>query len=91
MKEHFPSYDWPASTLPLQFFIDGLRQRRKKSLGTEMLTEAITLLNATDEPDSLDEMYSVIKQGLLQVALETNPSLDVDLTTQRQEMTGHAR
>lgn len=83
MADKFPSYEWPVSPLPLGFFIDGIRQRRKRSLGTEMLTEAITLLNATDDPDSLDAMYDVIKQGLLQVARETNASLDVDLTEQR--------
>lgn len=86
MRDKFPSYDWPVSPLPLSFFIDGIRHRRKRSIGTDMLTEAITLLNATDDPGSLDEMFNVIKQGLVQVATETNAALDVDLTDQRESL-----
>jgi replicative DNA helicase len=86
MRDKFPSFEWPVSPLPLAFFLDGLRQRRKRSLGTEMLTEAITLLNTTDSPDSLDAMFDVIKHGLMQVARETNPALDSDLTTQRTSL-----
>jgi replicative DNA helicase len=83
MRDKFPSHEWPTSPMPLAFFLDGLRQRRKRALGTEMLTQAITLLNATDEPSSLDSMFDVIKHGLQQVASETNPALDSDLTGQR--------
>jgi replicative DNA helicase len=83
MKDKFPSYEWPTSPLPLGFFLDGIRQRRKRSISTDMLTDAITLLNATDDPDSLDAMLDVVKSGLLQMARETNPALDVDLTGHR--------
>lgn len=86
MADKFPSYEWPVSPLPLSFFIDGLRQRRKRSICTDTLTQAITLLNATDEPEALDEMIYCLKAGLIQVATETTSTLDVDVTTLRSHL-----
>lgn len=76
----FPSYEWPKYGHTIDYFIDGIRQRRKHSILTEVLTEAITHLNDTHEPNADDNAITSLREGLLQVLTETAPTYDVDLT-----------
>ena len=75
----FPSYEFPLFAQPIEYFIDELRQRRKRVILTNALAACGPYLQATDDPDALDDMEAMLRDGLTQVRLETSPSLDVSV------------
>jgi replicative DNA helicase len=78
----FPSYTWERDAQGLDFFINGLRQRRKRAIVLEMVGNVMEQVNAKDEPNSMDNAVSIVQEALVQVALETTPTLDIDFTQQ---------
>lgn len=83
MSAAFPGITWPESPHSLEFFIDEMRKRRKRALFTGILNDTVSTFQTTD-PDAMAKVHEMLKEGLLQVALETSPTLDMDLITRRQ-------
>jgi replicative DNA helicase len=79
-RNAFPSFDWPEFPESIDYFIDQLRRRRRKSIITEGLGQAATFLQQTaTDPLALDEVERVIDAMRMQIRLETSPALDLDL------------
>ena len=83
VKQAFPSYSWPVERQSTDYFIDLLRQRRTRSILTSALQTAATELATADNPAAIDAMETVLREALWQVRLETAPTLDMDLSTER--------
>lgn len=81
----FPNYTWPNYGNSIHFFINGLRQRRKRVILTEAMTQAAQFLSAANEPDAMDLMEGVIREALSKIRLETAPTLDIDLYRNAEE------
>ncbi len=78
-QQAFPSYEWPEYKQSIDYFMDALRQRRKRAIMTEGVGEAVRLLQTPDDPDSMDKMEEALRMALFQVRVETAPTLDADL------------
>lgn len=81
----FPSYEWPEYEQTSDYFIDELRQRRKRVLLLDVMSEAITLLNTSDEPDALNSAEEILQDGMIKLRLETSSTADYDFT-QREDL-----
>jgi replicative DNA helicase len=79
MLAAFPAMQWDDHPQPIDYFIDRLRERRKKSILTEGLNQAAIHLNS-DDPDSVDAMELALQDSLIQSRLETATSFDMDFT-----------
>jgi len=100
MGQAFPAMQWDDHPQPTEYFIDRLRERRKKAILTEGLNNAATLLKG-DDPDSTALMERGLRDTLTQCYLETAPVLDLDMTNrmddfmdrlaERQENPGYLR
>jgi DnaB-like helicase C terminal domain len=82
MKLAFPSYQWKDYPQPIDYFIDGLRQRRKKAILVDALQQSSTFLQTPDDPTAMDQMEQMLREAVWQVRLETAPTLDLDYTDQ---------
>jgi replicative DNA helicase len=82
----FPSYQWPVFNQTIGYFIDSLRQRRKEVILMDTLSTAAQFVNAKDNPDSLNEMEAVLREGLAKVRLETTPTYDTDFMQRTTEI-----
>ena len=80
VKLAFPSYQWKPFPQPIDFFIDGLRQRRKKAILVDALQKSSGYLQASDEPDAIDLMAEMLQDALIRVRLDTASTLDIDVT-----------
>ena len=80
VKLAFPSYQWKTYPQPLDYFIEGLRQRRKRTILVTALQDSSKYLQASDEPDAIDLMAEVLHDALIQVRLNTATTLDMDVT-----------
>jgi replicative DNA helicase len=74
----FPSYDWPVFGQSIDYFIDGLRQRRKKVILTDALNQAATFYQTPDEPAAIDMVEQTLHTALLEVRMQTAPTYDVN-------------
>jgi replicative DNA helicase len=79
VAQAFPSYDWPEYRQSIDYFMDALRQRRKRAILTECMGEGVRLLQTPDDPDAMDKMEEALRIALFQVRVETAPTLDTDL------------
>lgn len=85
MKTAFPNMEWEDDPQPIEYFIDQLRRRRKKSILTEGLNVTAQHLRS-DDPDSVEQMEFAIQEALIQARTETSSSLDEDLTASRSRL-----
>ena len=76
----FPSVNWPEVEQDIDYYIDGLRQRRKRAILTEGLNEAAAYFHVEDDPDALDQLEFGLRQTLAKVVLETTATSDIDFT-----------
>lgn len=83
MTHAFPSYVWPQHPQSLDYFIDGLRERRKTSIITDTWNEVMPYFQSKDDPEAMEKILELMSVCLQTVRLETNPSLDVDFTNAR--------
>lgn len=79
VQASFPSYDWPEYRQSIDYFMDALRERRKRAILTECMGEGVRLLQTPDDPDAMTKMVEAITQAVFQVRVETAPTLDADL------------
>lgn len=86
VRAAFPSYEWPVQTQTIGYFIDGLRQRRKRAILTSTLSTAAGYLSASDSPNAMDELEMVIREGLVSVRLETTATTDVNMCQRGEEI-----
>lgn len=74
----FPNATWEPSSQPLDYFIDQMRARRKRTILVDALSDASQYVRADDDPDALDKMEHAIHDGLIRARLETATSYDVN-------------
>ena len=86
MKNAFPSYTWEQHSQSLDYFIDGLRERRRVSLITDTINDVVSYTQSKDNPDATDRILELMADCLQQVRLETYPTLDVDFTKMGDEI-----
>jgi replicative DNA helicase len=77
---NFPSYEWPTFTQPVEYFINELRSRRKKTLFLDGLNKAAGHVQFSD-PDDLAKIEEIFMSTVMQVRTETAPALDMSLPT----------
>jgi replicative DNA helicase len=82
----FPSYEWPVFGQSIDYFIDSLRQRRKEVILMDTLATAALYVSEKDNPDRIDMLESIIREGLIKVRLETTPTHDVDFIQRAPEI-----
>ena len=82
----FPSYDFPVFSQSIDYFIDELRQRRKKVILISALNEAAGYTGIQDDPKALDTMEQLLRDALHQVRLETAPTFDTSFIESYVEM-----
>jgi replicative DNA helicase len=85
MLAAYPAMEWEDHPQPVEYFIDALRERRKKSILTEGLALAAQHLQS-QEPDSVDAMELALQDSLIQARLETATSFDIDFTKSGPEI-----
>lgn len=85
MHADFPSQSWTEHTQPIDYFIQQLRQARKRSILLTALSAAAEQVQAED-PDSVDNIEQILQDGLVTARLETSPTYDVDFTTNSKEI-----
>jgi replicative DNA helicase len=101
VKRAFPGQRWLVYEQPIEYFIDQMRQRRKRTILTEGLSEAAGHMQASDEPDSVDLIEAALQKALTRARLEVSATFDTDFTqsadavdkmlTERAENPGHLR
>ena len=79
MLAAYPAMQWEDHPQPIEYFIDALRERRKKSILTEGLAQAAQHMQS-QEPDAVDAMELAMQDSLIQARLETATSFDIDFT-----------
>lgn len=82
----FPSYEWPVFKNSIDYFVHSLRQRRKEVILMDALSTAAQFLNERDNPDSLDNLEGVLRDGLIKVRLETAPTYDLNFIQRAEEI-----
>jgi replicative DNA helicase len=85
VAQAYPSYQWPIYEQSIGYFIDRLREKRKRSMLIAMLSDASQYVTSTD-PDAMDMMESLIREGVMNVRLETAPTLDTSLPDLRDSV-----
>jgi len=85
MLAAFPAMEWLEHPQPIEYFIDALRERRKKSILTEGLNQAAQHLQSQD-PDSVDQMERAMQDSLIQARLETATAFDIDFSSRKEEL-----
>ena len=86
VKHDFPSHNWPELDQSIDYYIHGLRQRRKRAILTEGLNGAAGLLHTENAPEALDQMEVLLRESLTRVRLETTPTSDIDFTQRGEEV-----
>ena len=86
IKSAFPSYDFPVFSQSIDYFIDELRQRRKRVILIGALSTAAGYTQQQDEPDAIDEMEKVLREALIQARLETAPTFDISFLENYESM-----
>jgi hypothetical protein len=82
MSLAFPSQTWEDNPQPLEYFINGLLQRRKFSILTDGLNQAAKYFDDKDNPDAIDLMEAMLKQTITAAAVEGRRTSDVDLPSE---------
>lgn len=81
----FPTMDWDMHPQPIEYFIDRLRDRRKRSILTEGLNVAAGHFQS-DDPDSTNLIAEAMRGALTQAYLETASSFDLDFSNRRDDL-----
>jgi len=81
----FPTQEWEVHPQPIEYFIDRLRERRRRSILTEGLNEAATHFQSAD-PDSTELIAESMRNALTRAYLETSQSFDLDFSDRREEL-----
>jgi replicative DNA helicase len=85
----FPSYVWEQQTQPISYFIEQLRERRRKQIVIRGLSDAGDALHQAieqDNPDLVDNLISVLETSLFEAKVETSPSELLRLDEQRSNI-----
>jgi len=100
VAQAFPAMTWEDHPQPVEYFVDRLRERRKKAILTDGLNQSAQWLKG-DDPDSTVMMERAMRDAISSAFLETAPSLDLDITMRtddiwdrlmdRRENPGHLR
>lgn len=81
----FPTLELADDPQPTEYFIDQLRQRRKRQITVAGLQEAAGLVGVKDDPDHIDKILVLVHDMLIQARLETAVSEDEDVTLTTNE------
>jgi replicative DNA helicase len=73
LGQSYPSYDIGEYAQPLQFFIDGLAERRREALAINFVQSAVERLNE-EGPDRGGDVFTQMKKVVLQADIETQPT-----------------
>lgn len=74
----YPTYDFPEYPEPAAYYLNQLRQDRKKVILTNTVQDYAARLGEEDGPDIGDELETILRRGMAQATHEISQGRDTD-------------
>ncbi len=82
VERAFPTQRWVSDNQPVEYHIEQLQTRRRKSIILEALGDAaLVLQSAKDDPDHVDKIVTGLTDAVTRATVETSGRRETDITS----------